>query len=144
MGRLLRTCSGPAYGFGGGTYIGISALSEKQDLAWDFIKFVTLNEDTADWWIETSQGDTVSLLSALDKHKDDENAIYGGEKLYSFWLDQAQGIDYSKVTQYDQVIGDAWGAAIGKIKTGQASKDDALAEFYDTVESTYPELTVTR
>ncbi|MCR4961503.1 MAG: extracellular solute-binding protein [Lachnospiraceae bacterium] len=137
-------CAGPAYGFGGGTYIGISSLSERKDLAWDFIKFCTLDEETADWWIEASEGDTVSLISALDKHKDDENSVYGGEKLYSFWLEQAKGIDYSKVTKYDKVIGDAWGAAIGSIKTGQATREDALATFYDTVESTYPEITVTR
>ena len=122
----------------------ISNLSERKELAWDFVKFCTLNEETADWWIEASEGDTVSLISALDKHKDDENAVYGGEKLYSFWLEQAEGIDYSKVTKYDKVIGDAWGAAIGSIKTGQATRDEAFATFYDTIESTYPEITVTR
>ena len=137
-------CAGPAYGFGGGTYIGISNLSAKKDLAWDFVKFCTLNEETADWWIETSQGDTVSLISALDKHQNDENSIYGGEKLYSFWLEQAKGIDYSKVTKYDKVIGDAWGAAIGAIKTGQATREDALNTFYDTVASTYPEIKIER
>ena len=137
-------CAGPAYGFGGGTYIGISSLSEKKDLAWDFVKFCTLDEETADWWIDYSEGDTVSLISALEKHKDDANEVYGGEKLYSFWLEQAKGIDYSKVTKYDKVIGDAWGAAISSIKTGQATKDEALATFYDTIESTYPEIEVTR
>ena len=80
-----------------------------KDTAWEFVKFCTLNEDTADWWIDFSQGDTVSLKSALEKHKDDENAIYGGEKLYQFWLEQAKEIDTSKVTRYDQAIGDAWG-----------------------------------
>jgi multiple sugar transport system substrate-binding protein len=141
---LWGVCSGPAYGFGGGTYIGISSLSERKDTAWDFIKFCTLNEDTADWWIEFSEGDTVSLISALDKHKDDTNSVYGGEALYSFWLKQAEGIDYSKVTKYDKVIGDAWGAAIGSIKTGQASREDAINTFYDTVASTYPELAINR
>ncbi len=130
-------CQGPAYGFGGGTFIGISELSEKKELGWDFIKFCTLNEETADWWIEVSEGDTVSLLSALEKHKDDENAVYGGEKLYAMWLDLAKGIDYSKVTKYDTEIGNAWGNAISKIKTGEATKEDALKEFYDTVESTF-------
>lgn len=138
-------CSGPAYGFGGGTYLGISTFSEKKDLAWDFIKWCTLNEDTADWWIEDSQGDTVSLVSALEKHKDDENAIYGGQKLYQFWLEQAEGIDYSKVTRYDKQIGDAWGEAISKIKTGEMTKDEAIANFYDIVEATFPgEVTVNR
>ncbi len=137
-------CAGPSYGFGGGTFIGISALSERPEQAWDFIKFVCLNEDTADWWIEESQGDTVSLISALEKHKDDENPIYGGEKLYTFWQEQAEGIDYSKVTQYDKAINDAWGAAIGSIKTGEKSKEDAISEFYDSVQSTYPDLVINR
>ena len=104
----------------------------------------TLNEDSADWWIEYSQGDTVSLKSALDKHKDDENQIYGGEKLYQFWLDQAQYIDTSKVTRYDKGIGDAWGNAISSVKTGEKTKDEAISDFYDTIEATYPEITVNR
>ncbi len=137
-------CAGPSYGFGGGTYLGISSNSERKEAAWEFIKFVTLNEDTADWWIEKSEGDTVSLKSALEKHKDDENAVYGGEKLYEFWLEQAEGIDYSKVTRYDKQIGDAWGNAISAIKTGESTKDEAIAEFYDKVEAQFPELTINR
>ena len=137
-------CSGPAYGFGGGTFIGISALSEHKDLAWDFLKWVTLDEDTAEWWIDESEGDTVSLISVLEKHKDDENPVYGNQHLYAFWQKQAEGIDYSKVTRYDKIIGDAWGNAITAIKTGEESKEDAIDEFYDVVESTYPEITVER
>lgn len=137
-------CAGPSYGFGGGTYIGVSSQSKRQQTAWEFVKFCTLNEDTADWWIDYSQGDTVSLKSALEKHKDDENEIYGGEKLYQFWLQQAEGIDYSKVTRYDKAIGDAWGEAISAIKTGQKSKDEAVDEFYDKVAATYPDITIER
>ncbi len=137
-------CAGPAYGFGGGTFIGISAMSEHKDLAWDFLKWVTLDESTAEWWIEKSEGDTVSLVSVLEKHKDDENAVYGGEHLYSFWQSQAAGIDYSKVTRYDKIINDAWGAAITAVKTGEADKETAINEFYDVVESTYPEIQIER
>ncbi|MCI5919558.1 MAG: ABC transporter substrate-binding protein [Roseburia sp.] len=141
---LWGVCAGPSYGFDGGTYIGISSLSERKDTAWDFVKFCTLNEDTADWWIDYSQGDTVSLKSALEKHADDENAIYGGEKLYSFWQEQAKGIDYSKVTRYDQAIGDAWGEAISAVKTGEKTKDEAVSDFYDKIEATYPEININR
>lgn len=137
-------CEGPAYGFGGGTFIGISNLSENKDLAWEFVKFVTLNEETAEWWIKESNGDVVSLISAVEKHANDENPVYGGQKTYAFWLEQAKGIDYSKVTMYDKAIGDAWGNAITAVKTGQKNKEEALAEFYDLVESTYPELTIER
>lgn len=141
---LWGVCSGPAYGFGGGTYIGVSSQSERQELAWEFVKFCTLNEDTANWWIEVSEGDTVSLLSVLSEHADDENPVYGGQKLYSFWLEQAEGIDYSTVTRYDKQIGDAWGNAISSIKTGEMTKEEAINNFYDVVESTFPEITVNR
>lgn len=137
-------CSGPSYGFGGGTYIGISSKSERKATAWDFVKFCTLDEDTANWWIEHSQGDTVSLISVLEQHKDDENAVYGNQKLYAFWLEQAKGIDYSKVTRYDKAIGDAWGNAISSIKTGEKSKEDAINDFYDVIAATYPEITINR
>ena len=141
---LWGVCSGPAYGFGGGTYIGISSKSERQELAWDFVKFCTLNEETADWWIEASQGDTVSLISAVEKHADDTNPVYGNQKLYSFWLEQAKGIDYSLVTKYDTAINDMWGKAISAIKTGEKTKDDAINDFYDEVAATYPDLKINR
>jgi len=137
-------CAGPSYGFGGGTFIGISANSERKDLAWQYLKFCTLTEDTMEWWIEKSQGDTVSYIPTLEAHAEDANEIYGGEQLYKFWLEQAKGIDYSKVTRYDKAIGDAWGAAITAVKTGEKTKDEAITEFYDVVESTYPEITVNR
>ncbi len=141
---LWGVCAGPSYGFGGGTFIGISSNSERKELAWEFVKFCTLDEEISDWWIEVSEGDTVSLLSSLAKHKDDENPVYGGEKLYAFWLEQAKGIDYSKVTKYDKAIGDAWGSAISSVKSGEMTKEDAVNEFYDVVAATYPELTIVK
>ena len=137
-------CAGPHPGFGGGSFLGVSELSKQKDLAWDFVKFCTLNEETADWWIEASEGDVVSLISAQEKHKDDENPIYGNQKLYAFWSEQAKHIDPTTVTSYDTAIGDAWGAAIGKIKTGEATKEAAINEFYDKIASTYPDLTIER
>ena len=35
-------------------------------------------------------------------------------------------------------------AAIGSIQRGEMSKEDAINNFYDTIESTYPEITVER
>ncbi|EOS78542.1 MAG: extracellular solute-binding protein [Lachnospiraceae bacterium] len=137
-------CSGPAYGYDGGTYIGISDLSQNKDLAWEFVKFCTLNEETADWWIEASEGDTVSLVSALEKHADDTNETYGGQKLYEFWLKQAEGVSLSNVTEYDTAIDAAWSNAINAVKTGEKSKEDAIEGFYDEVAATYPDLEIER
>lgn len=137
-------CSGPSYGFGGGTWLGISTLSKNKDLAWEFIKWVVADIDTINWWIETSEGDIPAYIPALEAHEDDENEVYGGQKLFAFWLEQAKGIDYSKVTQYDTAIGNAWGAAITTIKTEAGTKEEAIETFYDDVQSTYPEITINR
>lgn len=138
-------CSGPSYGFGGGTWLGISTLSKNKELAYEFIKWVVADIDTVNWWIEQSKGaDIPAYIPALEAHKDDENETYGGQKLFAFWLEQAEGIDYSKVTQYDTAIGNAWGAAITTLKTETGTLDEALATFYDTVQSTYPEITIER
>ena len=136
-------CSGPAYAFGGGTFVGVSELSKNKELAYEFIKWM-LEDDTLDWWIDASNGDVVSKVSVLEAHKDDENAAFGGQKTYAFWLPQAEGIDYSKVTKYDKIIGDAWGEAISKIKTGEMTREEGYKYFYDEVASAYPELTIER
>lgn len=137
-------CTGPADGFSGGTFLGINTLSERKDLAWDFIQYVTTDEETLDWWIEASEGDVVSWIPTIEKHKEDTNEIYGGQKLYEFFLEQAQSIDYSNITKYDKVINDAWGAAITSIKTGEMTQEEAIDNFYDTVQSTYPEIEIDR
>ena len=46
--------------------------------------------------------------------------------------------------RYDQAIGDAFGNAISSVKTGEKTKEDALNDFYDVIESTYPEIKVVR
>lgn len=136
-------CAGPSYGFSGGTFVGISELSKNKEEAYKFIQWM-LSDETLDWWIEKSEGDVVSKKSVIEAHKDDENPMYGNQKTYEFWLERAEGIDYSKVTQYDTKIGDAWGAAIGKIKTGEATREEAYKYFYDEVQSAYPELKIER
>lgn len=138
-------CEGPAYGFGGGTWVGISSQSKNKELAWEFVKYATIDEGLANWWIsEKYAGDAVSNIAAMEAHYDDEIAFLGGQKVYPLWAELSEGIDYSKVTVYDQAIGDAWGSAISKVKTGEATKDDAIAAFYDEVAATYPDLTINK
>lgn len=134
--------TGPNSYFSGGTFMGISSYSKNKEAAWDFIKFCTLNEDTANWWIEKSKGDVVSYIPALESHKDMENEALGGQKSYAFWLEQANKIDYSLVTKYDDQIGKFFGQAIESIQKGEMSKEDALKDFYKNISTVYPEIEV--
>lgn len=137
-------CSGPCSYFGGGTFIGVSEYSEHKDTATDFVKFCTLNEDTAQWWLETSNGDVVSNKAVLEANKDYENESFGNQKTYEFYSKEAENIDYSVVTKYDDTIGNYWGASIEAIQKGEMTKEEAIEDFYMQVETTFPEITVNR
>lgn len=137
-------CSGPCSYFGGGTFIGVNTYSGHQETATDFVRFCTLNEDTAQWWLETSNGDVVSNKAVLDANQDYENPSFGNQKTYEFYLKEANNIDYSVVTKYDDSIGNFWGAAIESIQKGEMTKEEAIDDFYMQVETTFPEITVNR
>lgn len=137
-------CSGPCSYFGGGTFIGVSEYSEHKDTAADFVRFCTLNDDTAQWWLETSNGDVVSNKAVLEANKDFENESFGNQKTYEFYTKEAENIDYSIVTKYDDTIGNFWGASIEAIQKGDMTKEEAIDDFYMQVETTFPEITVNR
>lgn len=141
---------GPTPGWGGGSYFGISENSEKKDAAWEFIKWMTLDEDTLEWWYQEGGdlglgGDAVSMVSLLEKHSSDTNEAFGGQTLYKDWMEIAKDIDFSKETKYDSDLNAKWGEAISSYKTGEMTKEEAINYFYDNVESTYAgEITVNR
>lgn len=142
--------AGPSAGWGGGGYFGISENSEKKDAAWEFLKWMTLDEDTLEWWYQEGGdlgegGDAVSMISLLDKHANDTFPAYGNQALYKEWSEIAQDIDFSKETKYDSDLNSKWGEAISSYKTGEMTKEEAIDYFYDRVESEYAgELTVNR
>lgn len=132
--------SGPCSFFGGGTFLGISSFSDCKEEAWDFVQYCTVNEETAKWWIDKSNGDVVSLKSVLEENKDYENAAFGNQKTYQFFLEEANNIDYSKITRYDTQIDNAFGAAISSVQEGAKTKEEALQDFYDEVSAQFPEI----
>ncbi|MCR5754637.1 MAG: extracellular solute-binding protein [Acetatifactor sp.] len=141
--------AGPAYGWGGGGWFGISENSEKKDAAWEFLSWMMSDETMENFYNGfhyneaghaeegVVQGNMCSNVNVIEKHKDDTNEAYGGQKLMSIYLDLAQHIDFSKQTKYDSDLGSKWGEAISSYKTGEMSKEEAINYFYDNVESTY-------
>ncbi len=135
-------CKGPTSFFGGGSFIGINSYSKNKDAAWDFIKWVTLNDESSQWWLEKSNGDVVSNKAVLEANKDFENESFGGQKTYEFFMQEAQNIDYSNVTRYDTDIDKAWGTAIESVQKGEATKEDAINTFYASVQAIFPEIEI--
>lgn len=128
--------------FGGGTFIGVNEFSDNQEEAKKFVEFCTLNEDVAQWWLDASDGDIVSMKSVLEANKDYENPSFGNQKTYEFFAEEASSVDYSLITRYDTAIGDAFGQAIEAVQKGEKDKETALKDFYLEVQSVYPEIEV--
>lgn len=139
---LYGVCSGVCSFFGGGTFLTVNEYSAHKEAAQQFIEFCTLDDDTARWWLEASNGDVVSNLAVLEENKNYENESFGNQKTYDFFMGEMDKIDYSLVTGYDDTCKDAFGAAIISVQQGEATKEEALKGFYDLVIATYPELSI--
>ncbi len=135
-------CSGPTSFFGGGTFLLVNEFSEKQEAAKDFIEFCTLNADTAQWWLEASNGDVVANKSVLAANKDYQNPSFGNQNTYGFYLEELEKVDYSLITGYDDACKEAFGAAIVAVQKGEKTKLEALKEFYTVVTTQFPELVI--
>ena len=135
-------CSGVCSFFGGGTFLTVNEYSEHKEAAKAFIEFCTLNDDTAQWWLGASNGDVVSSKAVLEANSDYQNPAFGNQNTYAFYLKEMEKIDYSLITGYDDTIKDAFGNAIISVQKGQQTKEAAMKEFYTTVITLLPELTI--
>lgn len=135
-------CSGVSSFFGGGTFLAVNEFSKNKEDAIDFIKFCTLNDETAKWWLEASNGDVVSSKAVLEANKDYQNPSFGNQNTYGFYAKELEKVDYSLITGYDDTCKEAFGAAIVSVQEGKQTKEEALKEFYTVVTAQYPELSV--
>ena len=133
-------CSGVCSFFGGGTFLTVSEYSRHKDEAVDFIRYCTLNDDTAQWWLEESNGDVVSNKAVLEANKDYKNPSFNNQRTYEFYAAELEKVDYSLITGYDDACKEAFGAAIVSVQEGKNTKEEALKEFYKVVITQYPEL----
>ncbi|MCA1059960.1 extracellular solute-binding protein [Rossellomorea aquimaris] len=134
--------SGPSPYFWGGTWLGVYNKSENKELAYDFVKMMTQDDEfLTDWAKET--GDVLSYLPVTNKIKDDfSDEFLGGQNNYQFFLEQAKDIEPGIVTKYDQQLDTFYGNAVQQYVDGKKSKEDAIKEFYKKAQNAYPDLKV--
>ncbi|MBM7094839.1 extracellular solute-binding protein [Bacillus sp. H-16] len=134
--------NGPNPYFWGGTWLGIYKNSDNKDLAWEFVKMMTHDEEfLTDWALET--GDVLSYLPVTEEIKTEfSDEFLAGQNNYTFFLEEAQSIDPNVVTRYDQQIDTMFGNAVGEYVDGVKTKEEALEEFYNLVQNAYPHIQV--
>ena len=138
----LATAPTPYYW--GGTWIGMYKNSEKKDLAWQFVKFITSNDEYLETYGKKS-GDFINNINVIEKFAacDDGNSEFlGGQNSYAMYKEMIPYINGKLVTDYDETINSKWDNAMDLYITGEMSKDEALEFFKSEVQSAYPEIEV--
>ncbi|MDR2482271.1 MAG: extracellular solute-binding protein [Treponema sp.] len=132
----------PSSYFDGGTYMGIYQKSRQKELAWEFIKFVTLNKDYLKQYA-LDKSDFPCLNTVADEIAADyANPWCAGQNTFAFFQEEAKKIDASLVTRYDDPIREALMRAVELHVQGDQSKEAAIAAFKADVANIYQSVTV--
>ena len=126
----------------GGTWIGINAMSQKKDLAWQIVKYLGSDEDFLEQWAKKT-GDFVANTKVIDKIKGDfAEPFLGGQNHYAYFAKEAEKVDVSYRGPWDFQIQNAWGDQVALYASGNKSFDDAVADFKKAVKEILPDVDV--
>ncbi|MDP9752006.1 MULTISPECIES: ABC transporter substrate-binding protein [Thermoanaerobacter] len=155
----------------GGTWFGVTKDSENVELAKEFIKFVTLNEETLKSWalgvytneylkkidpsigdeLQQPAGDFVSSQKVVEEiasqfGNTSAAKFLGGQNPYEVFAEAARRIDLGGRTKNiqatDFVVQDALWDPLDAYASGEISKDEALKRFKEAVKNALPDVNV--
>ena len=134
--------NGPQGFYWGGTWICAAQGTDNADIVKDIILNMTTNDDIMKD-IAVKDSDCVNnkdVLTALATDETFGNAILGGQNPYQMLSDGAEKIDLSNLSEYDQACVEEYQNAMKNFFDGNATYDDALAQFMTAVGEKHPEL----
>ena len=134
-------CEGPAAYFWGGTWLCCAAGSDNEDTVADIMKKMTCDKDiatqiTKDTQDYTNNKEAMDALAASDYASD----FLGGQNHIALFASTAPNIKMDKTTAYDQGLNEAFQEAFKDYFNGNATKDEALENFYKAALEKYPTL----
>ncbi|MDP3447254.1 MAG: extracellular solute-binding protein [Eubacteriales bacterium] len=135
-------CEAPVPYVKGGTWVGIYDGSQSKDLAWMFLQYCTLNEESVKAYA-SEYSEYVALKSvneALALEAGD--AVLGGQNLYAFYNGVIAKIPADLMTQYDGTLNNAFLSVVRSYVSGAMTKGEAIAQFKADALNAYPELTI--
>ncbi len=132
----------PASYFNGGTYMGIYTKSKEKELAWLYIKFITLNKDYIEKYA-VEKSDFPCLTAAIDDLTPTFSDPWcDGQNTFAFFKDEAIKINTALVTKYDDSINNMLLTNVDLYVTGKLTKEDAIKQFKEDVASAFQGITV--
>ncbi len=135
--------NGPQGFFWGGTWICAAQGTDNPSLVKDIMLKMTTDDDIMKE-IAQKDSDCVNnkeVLKALASDDSGSNKVLGGQNPYQMLADGAEKVDMSNISIYDQGYNEEFQKAMKNYFDGNASYDDALAQFKSAIVEKYPELT---
>ncbi|MNN66358.1 hypothetical protein D3C81_1819290 [compost metagenome] len=114
--------------------------SKKKELAWEFLKFVTVDETSLTEYARQN-GEYVSNKIADEALAGEAgNEVLGGQNLYEFYNTQMDNITTGLMTGMDQQINNAYLLSVEQYKNNKLSKEQAIEQFKKDVNTAYPDI----
>ena len=135
--------NGPQGFFWGGTWICAAQGTDNPSLVKDIMLKMTTDDDIMKE-IAQKDSDCVNnkkVLKALASDDSGSNKVLGGQNPYQMLADGAEKVYMSNISIYDQGCNEEFQKAMKNYFDGNASYDDALAQFKSAIVEKYPELT---
>ena len=133
--------NGPQGFFWGGTWICAAQGTDNPSLVKDIMLKMTTDDDIMKE-IAQKDSDCVNnkeVLKALASDDSGSNKVLGGQNPYQMLADGAEKVDMSNISIYDQGCNEEFQKAMKNYFDGNASYDDALAQFKSAIVEKYPE-----
>ncbi len=134
-------CKGPQGFFWGGTWICAAAGTDNAELVKQIMYTLTCDKDTLEA-IAKDMGDFTNNEAAMTNvaNSDYSHPFLGGQNHVSVFLDSAKSIDMSNITQYDQILNEAFQRSFMDYYNGEVTEDQAYENFYAAALEAYPNL----
>jgi len=135
-------CEGPQPYYWGGTWICAAIGSDNVSLVKDIMMTLTCNAEVMKQ-ITTDTQDYTNNMTAMEElaSSDYKSDFLGGQNHIALFAEAAKKIDMSNISAYDQGLNEELQGAFKDYFDGNATKEEALQNFYNNAVLKYPELT---
>ncbi|MFP4697942.1 MAG: ABC transporter substrate-binding protein [Eubacteriales bacterium] len=127
----------PINWFEGGTWFGVTEQSENKELAWEFLRFITANEDYLN---ELAESDFVSKLSIIEEKMADDDFINPvvDQNIYKVYGESVEEINGDLFTSYDDSAKENFLDAMNSYLSGNYdSVSETIGAFEDIMEADF-------
>ncbi len=136
-------CAGPQAHFWGGTWLLAAAGSDNAEMLADIFTTFTKDEEVCSKLV-SEQAQYPNNTAVVEKFANDPSygntLILGGQNDIAAFAKLAGNIVWENHTNYDQLLNEGLQSALQEHYRGSCTVEEALANFYNYVNETYPEI----